>query len=164
MGRPLVFRPKNTTRSKRKKNMKKGGDRSLRTNSAIYSTFDITVDSLPQSLYVTIDGNYTFVIIELEGTIYALTIGWYGDYYKLSGFLSDGEKLTYSGNKLNNSKKTILLTTTTIGGDAEIVTSNTVRQKLSNWKQFEYIKSEAPILAIDLALDAADKTGSCAIS
>jgi hypothetical protein len=143
--------------------MKKGGDRSLRTNSAFHSTFDITVDSLPQSLYVTIDGNYTFVIIELEGTIYALTIGWYGDYYKLSGFLSDGEKLTYLGNKLNNSKKTILLTTT-IGGGAERVTSNTVRQKLSNWKQFEYIKSEAPILAIDLALDAADKTGSCAIS
>ena len=162
MGRPLVFRPKNTTRSKRKKNMKKGGDRSLRTNSAFHSTFDITVDSLPQSLYVTIDGNYTFVIIELKGTIYALTIGWYGDYYKLSGFLSDGEKLTYSGNKLDNSKKTILLTT--IEGGAERVTSNNLRQELSNWKQFEYIKSAAPIVAIDLALNAADKTGSCAIS
>jgi hypothetical protein len=142
--------------------MKKGGDRSLRTNSAFHSTFDITVDSLPQSLYVTIDGNYTFVIIELKGTIYALTIGWYGDYYKLSGFLSDGEKLTYSGNKLDNSKKTILLTT--IEGGAERVTSNNLRQELSNWKQFEYIKSAAPIVAIDLALNAADKTGSCAIS
>lgn len=162
MGKPKVIRPKNRTRSSRKKNMKKGGDKSLRTNSAFHSTFDITVGSLQKSLYVTIDGNYTFVIIELKGSIYALTIGWFGDYYQLSGFSSDDEKLSYSGTKLDESKNTIVLTTS--GGGAERVTDNNLRQELSNWKQFEYIKSAAPIAAIDLALDAADKTGSCVIS
>jgi dipeptidyl aminopeptidase/acylaminoacyl peptidase len=146
--------------------MKKGGDRgdkSLRTNSAFHSTFDITVGSLQKSLYVTIDGNYTFVIIELKGNIYALTIGWYGDYYLISGFSSDGEKLTYSGDKMDTNTNTIVLATG--GGGAEKVTDNDLRQQLSNWKQFEYIKSAAPIVAIDLALDAADPNGSgCVVS
>jgi hypothetical protein len=141
--------------------MKKGGDKSLRTNSAFHSTFDITVGSLQKSLYVTIDGNYTFVIIELKGTIYALTIGWFGDYYLIPGFSSDGEKLSYSGTKPDTN--TIVLTTS--GGGAERITDNNLRQELSNWKQFEYIKSAAPIAAIDVALNAADPNGSgCVIS
>ena len=163
MGKPRAFRPKNKTRSSRKKNMKKGGDKSLRTNRAFHSTFDITIESVQKSLYVTIDGNYTFVIIELNGTIYALTIGWYGDYYQLSGFSSDGEKLTYLGDKVDTNTNTIVLTTG--GGGAEKVTDNNLRKDLSNWKQFEYIKSVAPIVAIDVALDAADPNGSgCVIS
>ena len=162
MGKPRLFRSKNRTRSSRKKNMKKGGDKSLRTNSAFHSTFDITVGSLQKSLYVTIDGNYTFVIIELKGTIYALTIGWLGDYYQLSGFSSNGEKLSYSGDKMDTNTNTIVLKTD--GGGAERITDNNLRQQLSNWKQFEYIKTAAPIVAIDVALDAADKTGSCVVS
>lgn len=71
------FDRKNKTRSRRKKNMKKGGDKSLRTNSAFHSTFDITVRSVQQSLYVTIDGNYTFVIIELRLLfIVRIFVGW----------------------------------------------------------------------------------------
>lgn len=156
-------RSKNRTRSRRKKNMKKGGDKSLRTNSAFHSTFDITIGNEQKSLYVTIDGNYTFVIIELKGSIYALTIGWFGDYYLLSGFSSNGEKLTYSGDKMDTNANTIVLTTG--GGGAEKVTDNDLRQQLSNWKQFEYIKSAAPIVAIDVALDAADPNGpGCVIS
>ena len=161
MVKPRIFRPKNKTRSRRKKNMKKGGDKSLRTNSAFHSTFDITIGSVQQSLYVTIDGNYTFVIIELKGSIYALTIGWFGDYYLISGFSSDGEKLSYSGPKPDTN--TIVLNTS--GGGAERITDNNLRQQLSNWKQFEYIKSTAPLAAIDLALEAADSNGSgCVIS
>ena len=162
MGKPKVIRPKNRTRSRRRKNMKKGGNKSLITNSAFHSTFDINVGSAKQSLYVTIDGNYTFVLIELEGNIYSLTLGWFGDYFLLSGFSSDDEKLTYSGDKMDTNTSTIVLTTN--GGGAEKVTDNDTRQQLSNWKQFEYIKSAAPIAAIDVALDAADKTGSCVIN
>lgn len=163
MGKPKVIRPKNRTRSSRKKNMKKGGDKSLRTNSAFYSTFDITIGNEQKSLYVTIDGNYTFVLIELKGIIYSLTIGWSGDYYKLSGFSSDGKKLTYSGDKMDTNTNTIVFTTN--GGGAERVTDNNLRQELSNWKQFEYIKSAAPIAAIDVALNAADPNGpGCVIS
>ena len=104
-----------------------------------------------------IDGNYTFVIIELKGTIYALTIGWYGDYYLIPGFSSDGEKLSYSGDKMDTNTNTIVLTTD--GGGAERITDNNLRQELSNWKQFEHIKSATPIVAINVALDAADPNG-----
>ncbi len=158
MGKPRIFRPKNKRTSKRKKNMKKGGDMSLISNSTFHSTFDITVGSLNQSLYITIDGNYTFVIIELKGNIYALTIGWYGDYYQIPSFSYHGKKITYSGDKTDMNKKTIVLTTN--GGGAERVENNDLRQQLNNWKQFEQIKSAAPIVAIDLALDAADPNGS----
>ena len=163
MGKPRIFRPKNKTRSRQKKNMKKGGNGALRANSALYSTFDITIGNEQKSLYVTIDGNYTFVLIELKGIIYSLTIGWSGDYYELSGFSSDGKKLSYSGDKMDTNTNTIVFTTN--GGGAERVTDNNVRQELSNWRQFEYILAVAPIVAIDVALDAADPNGSgCVIS
>jgi hypothetical protein len=133
--------------------MKKGGNKSLRTNSAFHSTFDITVGSAKQSLYVTIDGNYAFVLIELDGNIYALTLGWFGNYFLLSGFSSNDEQLTYSGDKLDSSLNSIVLTTN--GGGAEKVEDNNIRQQLSNWKQFEYIKTAAAIEGVSLGLDAA---------
>jgi hypothetical protein len=65
---------------------------------------------------------------------------------------------------MDTNKNTIVLTTD-VGGGAERIKDNNLRQELSNWKQFEYIKSAAPIVAIDLALDAANPDGpGCVIS
>lgn len=163
MAKPKTFRPKNKTRSRGKKNMKKGGNKALRTNSAFYSTFDITVGSEQKSLYVTIDGQYVRVLIELGGAIYGLTLGFNGDYYLLSVFSSDDKKLTYSGNKFDANTNTIILTTN--GGGAEKVTDNNIRQQLNNWNNFEDMKDVGAFVAIDTALDAANPDGpGCVIS
>lgn len=123
--------------------------------------FNITIEneqkSEQKSVYVTVDGAYLRVIIELSGQIYGLTPGFWGDYYLLSGFSSDDKKLTYSGDKFDGNQ-TISLTTNG-GGAEQISKDHEKRESLNNWNNLEHIKDTTAIVAVDLAIESVGPDG-----
>jgi hypothetical protein len=153
-----MVKNKNIRKNKksRKNRRQKGGNGYIRTNSLVHSTFTIHIKNETKSLYITIDGAWLYVIVELNNVLYCLTEGWNWNYFKIENFKHENEKITYYGDKYDNVTNTIILTN---GSDATIVEDPLIKDSLKNWHALKEIKDVGAFLVVDSALDAADPSG-----
>ena len=156
-----MVKNKNIRKNKksRKNRRQKGGDGYVRTNSLIHYTFTINIKNETKSLYITIDGAWLYVIVELNNVLYCITEGWNWNYFKLENFKHENGQITYYGEKYDTATNTIILTN---GSDATIVKDQLIKDSLKNWHALKEITDVGAFVVVDSALDAAND-GSCVV-
>lgn len=149
-----------TTKKPRRKNLKKGGDGYIRTDSLVYYTFMIKLkqQNETKSVYITIDNSWLYVIVELNGVIYCITEGWNWNYFQIKNFILDNGQLTYTGTKYDKVQNTIVLTGEN-NIDASIVSDPTIKEKLRGWHGLKDMKDIGAFTAVDISVDTAINTG-----